>query len=96
MTSINLSANNLVEIVFDDPTEFDTTRNNHDEPVECRTIGWVERANESSIRISWLKEIEDSPYVGLTIPIGCIKKITTIDSKNQVEYRRDNVNGVMI
>ncbi len=78
---MKIPVHNLVEIIFDDPTEFDSTRDNTDEPIQCRTIGWIEKASESSVRISWLKEYGDMPYVGLTIPLGCIKKITQIEGK---------------
>ena len=72
---------NLVEIVFDDPTEFDTTRNDITKPVECTTIGWIKSIDTSSIVLTWLKELKDSPYIGLAIPVGCIKKITPIKPK---------------
>ena len=88
MDKTHFPTNDLVEIVFDDPTEFDTSRDDIDEPIECRTIGWVEKFDNSSVRISWLKELEDHPYVGLTIPIGCIKKIGTFESKLKVQYER--------
>ena len=72
---------NLVEIVFDDPTEFDTTRDDIIEPVECTTVGWIKSFDRSSVRITWLKESGDATYVGLAIPVGCIKKITPIEPK---------------
>ena len=80
-TFVPLQNSNLVEIVFDDPTEFDTTRNDITKPVECTTIGWIRSFDNSSIVLTWLKEIDDSAYVGLAIPVGCIKKITPIKPK---------------
>ena len=82
LNSVNTSNNsNLVEIVFDDPTEFDTTRDNITKPAECTTVGWIKSFDRTSVRITWLKEIDDSTYVGLAIPVGCIKKITPIEPK---------------
>ena len=82
LNSVNISNNsNLVEIVFDDPTEFDTTRDNITKPAECTTVGWIKSFDRTSVRITWLREIEDSTYVGLAIPVGCIKKITPIKPK---------------
>ena len=81
LNSVHSNNSNLVEIVFDDPTEFDTTRDNITKPAECATIGWVKSFDRTSVRITWLKEIDDSAYVGLAIPVGCIKKITPIKPK---------------
>ena len=81
LNSIHSNNSNLVEIVFDDPTEFDTTRNDITKPVECITIGWIKSMDASSIALTWLKESKDSPYIGLVIPVGCIKKITPIEPK---------------
>ena len=82
-TVLNSVSNNsnLAEIVFDDPTEFDTTRDDIIEPVECTTVGWIKSFDRSSVRITWLKESGDATYVGLAIPVGCIKKITSIEPK---------------
>ena len=81
LNSVHSNNSNLVEIVFDDPTEFDTTRNDITKPVECTTIGWIRSFDNSSIVLTWLKELKDSPYIGLAIPVGCIKKITPIKPK---------------
>ena len=81
LNSVHSNNSNLVEIVFDDPTEFDTTRNDITKPAECATIGWVKSFDRTSVRITWLKEIDNSAYVGLAIPVGCIKKITPIEPK---------------
>jgi hypothetical protein len=81
LNSIHSNNSNLVEIVFDDPTEFDTTRNDITKPVECTTIGWIKSIDTSSIVLTWLKELKDSSYIGLAIPVGCIKKITPIKPK---------------
>ena len=81
LNSVHSNNSNLVEIVFDDPTEFDTTRDNITKPAECTTVGWVKSFDRTSVRITWLKEMEDSTYVGLAIPTGCIKKITPIEPK---------------
>ena len=78
----------LVEIVFDDPTEFDATRDDNVKPVECTTIGWINGFDRSSVRITWLKELEDAAYVGLAIPVGCIKKITPIEPKKAASIVR--------
>ena len=81
LNSVHSNNSNLVEIVFDDPTEFDTTRDNITKPAECTTVGWVKSFDGTSVRITWLKEIDNSAYVGLAIPVGCIKKITPIEPK---------------
>jgi len=65
----------LVEVVFYDPTEFDTNYHTDIDPIECTTIGWLEKQNSTMVRISWLREEKDEPYVGLAIPMGCIKSI---------------------
>ena len=70
----------LVEIIFDDPAEFDTNYSHDMTPVQCSAIGWMVEENQSFIRISWLKEKDDEPYVGLAIPTGCVKKIYRLGS----------------
>jgi len=70
----------LVEIVFDDPAEYDTNYDKKLDPIECKAIGWLEEKNESLVRISWLRETEDAPYVGLSIPTGCVKSILEVKS----------------
>ena len=80
-TFVPFQNSNLVEIVFDDPTEFDTTRDNIIKPVECTAVGWIKSFDRASVRITWLKELEESTYIGLAIPVGCIKKITPIEPK---------------
>jgi len=72
----------LVEIVFTDPTEFDTNYDDRCDPIECRTIGWIDEQNSSFINIVWLAEGFEKPYVGLSIPRGCIKKIQPLMSVN--------------
>lgn len=74
----------LVEVIFDDPAEFDTNYDKNLMPIECRTIGWLEDRDKTMVRISWLKETNNAPYVGLTVPIGCVKKIRYLSS-NQIE-----------
>jgi len=70
----------LVEVVFDDPAEFDTNYTQNLTPIQCSAIGWMIEENKSYIRISWLREKDDEPYVGLAIPMGCIKKIYRLGS----------------
>jgi len=65
----------LVEVIFDDPAEFDTNIDDKKGPVRCKAIGWLDKKNSSFVRISWLTEIDDEAYVGLAIPMGCVKKI---------------------
>ena len=65
----------LIEVVFDDPAEFDTNFVQDLTPIQCTAIGWLVEENQSFIRISWLKEKDDEPYVGLAIPMGCVKRI---------------------
>ncbi len=65
----------LVEVIFYDPAEFDTNYHKDFNPIECKTIGWLEEQNSSMIRISWLREEKDEPYVGFAIPMGCVKSI---------------------
>ncbi len=74
----------LVEIVFDDPAEYDTNYDKNKNPIECRTIGWLVDESPSYIQIIWLREGDDEPYVGLSIPKGCIKKIYPINTLEQV------------
>lgn len=69
---------NLVEVIFDDPTEFDTSYDKKQEPVECRTVGWLDDENSSYLKIIWLREMNDEPYVGLSIPRGCVKQVRPI------------------
>lgn len=78
----------LVEVIFDDPTEFDTNYDMKMVPIECRAIGWLEEETPSFLRISWLKESNDSPYVGLAIPRGCVKKIL---AKKEATYTEEEV-----
>jgi len=68
----------LVQVVFDDPAEYDTNYDEKLEPIECKTVGWLEEENNSMVRISWLRETEDEPYVGLSIPKGCVKTIQEV------------------
>lgn len=75
----------LVEIVFDDPAEFDTNYDTKLEPIECKTIGWLEEKTVNMIRISWLRETDNSPYVGLAIPVGCVKEMNILDGSKQDE-----------
>ncbi len=72
----------LVEVIFDDPAEFDTNNDDKKEPVKCRAIGWLDKKNSSFVRISWLTEIDNEPYVGLAIPMGCVKKIRNLGTDN--------------
>ena len=69
----------LVEVTFYDPTEFDTNYDRDLNPIECRAIGWLEESDSSMIRISWLREEKDIPYVGLAIPMGCVKNILEVN-----------------
>ena len=81
MLGINRKDNaKLVEIVFDDPAEYDTNYDDKLEPVECKAVGWLEEKNSSMVRISWLRETEDAPYVGMSIPMGCVKSIVEVKS----------------
>ena len=75
----------LVEVIFDDPAEFDTNTDDKKEPVKCRAIGWLDKKNSSFVRISWLTEIDDEPYVGLAIPMGCVKKIRNLGTDNRTK-----------
>jgi hypothetical protein len=68
----------LVEVIFDDPAEYDTNIDDKKEPVRCKAIGWLDKKNSSFVRISWLTEIDDEAYVGLAIPMGCVKKIRNL------------------
>ena len=65
----------IVEIVFYDPAEYDTNYHNDVKPIECTTIGWLVEQNSFMVSISWLREEKDEPYVGLAIPMGCVKSI---------------------
>ena len=82
----------LVEVIFDDPAEFDTNYDKIHNPIECRTIGWLEEKNHSLIRISWLKEEYDMPYVGLAIPMGCVKKIMSLQTRKPIFSLRRSKN----
>lgn len=79
----------LVEVIFDDPAEFDTNYDKNLEPIECRAIGWLEEQNHTVVKISWLKETNNTPYVGLAIPMGCVKKISHLssDTIDEIEDR---------
>ena len=70
----------LIEVIFYDPTEFDTNYDKGLDPIECRTIGWLEEKNSSLIRISWIREEKDVPYVGFSIPMGCVKSIQELNN----------------
>jgi len=84
-----LKENNLVKIIFDEPTEFDITRDDPEYPIQCMTIGWIVKHDDESIKISWIKHSENSPYIGLNIPRGCIKKISLIHSNNRMKFMED-------
>lgn len=83
-----IGKNQLVEIVFDDPAEFDTNYDDEMDPIECRAIGWLLEQNDSFVRIMWLKEEDESPYVGLAIPMGCVKQIHSLDT-NVLQFMED-------
>ena len=68
----------LVEVIFDDPSEFDTNYTHDLMPIQCSAVGWLVEKNSSFIRISWLREKDDEPYVGLAIPMGCVKSIQEV------------------
>ena len=88
-TKQKIQNKNLVEITFDDPAEFDATRDTELLPVECKAVGWLEEQNSSLIRICWLREEDDAPYVGLAIPKGCVKKMRPLRYvKQQTNIRR--------
>ena len=70
----------LVQVVFYDPAEYDTNYHKDLNPIECTTIGWLEEQNSSMVRISWLREEKDEPYVGLAIPMGCVKSIQELNN----------------
>jgi len=71
----------LVEVVFYDPAEYDTNYHKDLNPIECRTIGWLEKQDSAMVRISWLREGTDAPYVGLAVPMGCVKSIQEVTNK---------------
>jgi len=79
----------LVEVTFDDPAEFDATREDDFKPAECKAVGWLEEKSPSMIRITWLREENDEPYVGLTIPRGCVKKLQAIGVHKPNKSRRN-------
>ena len=68
----------IVEVIFDDPTEYDTNYESSCDPVECVAVGWLEKKTSRVVTIAWLKETRDEPYVGFSIPIGCVRKIRTL------------------
>ena len=74
----DINKNSIVEVVFDDPAQYDTNYDNSCDPIECIAIGWLEKKTSDVITIAWLKETKDRPYVGMSIPAGCIKKIRTL------------------
>ncbi len=74
----SVTNHNLVEVTFDDPAEFDATRQDSCEPAECKAIGWLEEKNSSIVRLTWLREENDEPYTGIIIPRGCVKKLQSI------------------
>ena len=78
----------LVEVAFDDPAEFDTNYDQEMDPIECRAIGWLLEKNDSFVRILWLKEEGDLPYVGLAIPMGCVKEIRHLET-NILQFMED-------
>ena len=80
LINIEKSCHDIVEVIFDDPTQYDTNYESVCEPVECVAIGWLEKKTPRVITIAWLKEIRDEPYVGFSIPIGCVKSIRTLVS----------------
>lgn len=80
MMSSEIGKNQLVEIIFDDPAEFDTNYDEEMNPIECRAVGWLLEKNDSFVRIMWMKEEDDSPYVGLAIPMGCVKQIQSLET----------------
>ena len=77
---IEKSCHDIVEVIFDDPAEYDTNYDLSCGPAECIAIGWLEKKTSSVITIAWLKETRDKPYVGFSIPIGCVKSIRTLVS----------------
>ena len=84
--------NNLVEVIFDDPAEFDATREDSFLPAECKAVGWLEENNSSIVRITWLREEDDAPYVGLTVPRGCVKRLSPISYKGFLNKSRRKKN----
>ena len=78
--NIEKSCHDIVEVIFDDPTQYDTNYEASCELVECVAIGWLEKKTSRVITIAWLKETRDEPYVGFSIPIGCVKSIRTLVS----------------
>ena len=73
-----IKGQDIVEVIFDDPTEYDTNYESSCDPIECVAVGWLEKKTSRIINIAWLKETRDEPYVGLSIPIGCVRKIRTL------------------
>ena len=73
-----IKGQDIVEVTFDDPTEYDTNIASICAPAECVAVGWLEKKTSRIINIAWLKETRDEPYVGLSIPTGCVRKIRTL------------------
>mgnify|MGYP001181336226 CR=1 FL=1 len=76
------SKNDIVQVIFDDPAEYDTNYEPPGGPVECVVVGWFEEQTKDLIRIAWLKETKEKPYCGMCIPMGCVKKIKTISKSD--------------
>ena len=88
MNFLRSKANDIVEVIFDDPAEYDTNVEPPAGPVECVVIGWLEEQTKNLIRIAWLKETKEKPYCGMCIPMGCVKKIKTISRARSVVTRQ--------
>ena len=84
MNFLRSKANDIVEVIFDDPAEYDTNYEPPAGPVECVVIGWLEEKTSKLIRIAWLKETREKPYVGMCIPMGCVKTIRTISKAKKL------------
>ena len=78
LETLKTNGKKLVEITFDDILEYDRNHCKDMTPVECKAIGWLEEQNSSFVRIAWLKETNEEPYVGLAIPQGCVKLIQEV------------------
>ena len=85
-----IKGQDVVEVIFDDPSEYDTNYELECEPAECVAIGWLERKTSRVITIAWLKETRDEPYVGFSIPMGCVKNIRTLVNGSK-KRRRDQL-----
>ena len=79
------SKNDIIQVIFDDPVEYDTNYEPAAGPIECVVIGWLEEKTSKLIRIAWLKETREKPYCGMCIPMGCVKKISTISKAKKLE-----------